>query len=91
MQMVVVERCNLASHVPSCKMTKHQRPHLLMLQALMLSGFQVDFDLDNMAQFGFAPVLTRQLDVLRLLRRLAQITAKPDWQAELQSALTGSA
>ena len=63
----------------------------LMLQALMLSGFQVDFDLDNMAQFGFAPVLTRQLDVLRLLRRLAQITSKPDWQAELQSALTGSA
>jgi hypothetical protein len=46
----------------------------------MLSGVQVDFDLTHMAQFGFAPVLTRQLDVLRMLRQLSQMLAQPDWQ-----------
>lgn len=66
----------------------HEDGHL-MLQALMLSGVQVDFDLTHMAQFGFAPVLTRQLDVLRMLRQLSQMLAQPDWQVQLQSALSG--
>ena len=61
----------------------------LMLQALMLSGVQVDFDLAHLSQFGFAPVLTRQLDVLRMLRQLSETLAQPDWQKRLQSALSG--
>lgn len=54
----------------------------LIVQALLPLGLSSDFSISHIMQYGFAPIVERQMDLLRALKKIEALLHNGGWRTQ---------